>query len=203
MYFACKERDNFSKGDVILNFAGEIKEMVSTPDLFAFYGFKRNSKGFVSCPFHHEKTASMRVYDGDKGYHCFGCGAHGNDVINFVQQYFDISFSDAVVKINQDFNLGLPIGKEMNDREREYFEKRHEIAMKKRETEQEFRDRLDSAYDKAISEWIKLDQQRMSYAPKSPSDSLHPLFVESLKRIDYVSHVIDVIEGMRYKIEHG
>ena len=32
------------------------------------------------CPFHNEKTPSFYVYE--DGYHCFGCGAHG-DAIGF------------------------------------------------------------------------------------------------------------------------
>jgi len=35
------------------------------------------------CPFHGERTPSFYVYD--DGYHCFGCGAHG-DAISFVMQ---------------------------------------------------------------------------------------------------------------------
>lgn len=60
-----------------MDYAAIIKERVSTPELFSFYGFKRNRGGFINCPFHEEKTGSMKVYDGTGGYHCFGgCGAH-------------------------------------------------------------------------------------------------------------------------------
>ncbi len=44
----------------------------------------------VLCPFHFEKTPSMNINTVQKIYHCFGCGAHGNDN-DFIEQYYGIS----------------------------------------------------------------------------------------------------------------
>lgn len=46
------------------------------------------------CPFHEEKTASMVLYSGN-GYHCFGCGAHG-DTIDYVMKRDNLNFQEAV-----------------------------------------------------------------------------------------------------------
>ena len=71
------------------------------------YGFDPNRSGFIKCPFHQgDRTASLKIYPGDKGFHCFGCGAHGS-VIDFVMRLFDLSFPQAVVRLSSDFNLGL------------------------------------------------------------------------------------------------
>ena len=71
----------------------EIKDSVSMSDILARYGLpKPNRAGFIRCPFHNERTASMRIYK--KDFHCFGCGANG-DVFTFVQMYEGISFKDA------------------------------------------------------------------------------------------------------------
>ena len=51
----------------------------------------RQMKG--CCPFHNEKTPSFYVYE--DGYHCFGCGAHG-DAISFVMQSEGAGFMEAV-----------------------------------------------------------------------------------------------------------
>ncbi len=37
------------------------------------------------CPFHREKTASFTIFP-DGGWHCFGCGASGRDIIDFVRK---------------------------------------------------------------------------------------------------------------------
>ena len=54
----------------------------------------RTTRGFVLCPFHNERTASLRVFP-DNHFHCFGCGAHG-DSIEFVRKQNNIGFWDAV-----------------------------------------------------------------------------------------------------------
>src|SRR5271156_3095402 len=49
------------------------------------------------CPFHGEKTPSFYVYE--NGFHCFGCGAHG-DAISFVMQSQGSSFIEAVTQLS-------------------------------------------------------------------------------------------------------
>ena len=50
-------------------------------------------------------------------YHCFGCGASG-DVISLVQALFNLPFRDACAKLNEDFSLGLDIGKHLSKSEK-------------------------------------------------------------------------------------
>jgi len=57
------------------------------------------------CPFHGEKSPSFYVYD--DGYHCFGCGAHG-DAIGFVMQSQGLPFMDAVDQLAGEAGLEVP-----------------------------------------------------------------------------------------------
>jgi DNA primase len=57
------------------------------------------------CPFHGEKTPSFYVYE--DGYHCFGCGAHG-DAISFVMQSQGLGFMDAVEQLAGEAGLTVP-----------------------------------------------------------------------------------------------
>jgi DNA primase len=57
------------------------------------------------CPFHGEKTPSFFVYE--DGYHCFGCGAHG-DVISFVMQSQGASFIEAVEQLAAEAGMQVP-----------------------------------------------------------------------------------------------
>ena len=83
-----------------------IHDSISMTDIVKKYGFKPNRAGFICCPFHQEKTASLKIYKGDRGWHCFGCGKNG-DVIEFVKLFFNVDFSTAIGIIDNDFNLGL------------------------------------------------------------------------------------------------
>lgn len=37
----------------------------------------------IRCPFHNERKPSFVLYP-DGGWHCYGCGKHGNNAIDFV-----------------------------------------------------------------------------------------------------------------------
>ena len=128
-----------------------LKKQISMRDIADRYGIKTDYKGFICCPFHNEKTASMKLYDGEKGYYCFGCGAHG-DVISFVQGIFGLQFPDALKKIDLDFNLGLYGKKTL----REYREsqKRFERFQQERERKQAERERLQKNYELAYAAWV-------------------------------------------------
>lgn len=82
----------------------EILETISMQDILEKYGIEyRNTK--LRCPFHGEdRRPSAKAYE--KNFHCFACQRHF-DVIGFVEEYFNLSFKEAMQKINLDFNMGL------------------------------------------------------------------------------------------------
>lgn len=61
-----------------------------------------NYKGL--CPFHNEKTPSFVVSDTKQRYTCFGCNKSG-DVINFMQEYYNMDFVQAVEKLADECGL--------------------------------------------------------------------------------------------------
>ena len=90
----------------MLNIADEIKKQVSLTDVLEKHNIKLNDNGFCCCPFHNEKTPSFSIYKEKERYHCFGCGKSG-DVITFIMDYYNISFKEAIKKLDEDYRLGL------------------------------------------------------------------------------------------------
>lgn len=87
--------------------AAKIKGHLTMDEVARHYGFEPNRSGFMRCPFHQgDRTASLKIYPGPGGWHCFGCGS-GGSVIDFVMRLFDLSFRQALVRLNTDFQLGL------------------------------------------------------------------------------------------------
>ncbi len=86
----------------------EVKARVSCPDAASAYGYTPNRAGYISCPFHQDRTPSLKLYQGAGGFYCFGCGAHGS-VIDFVGRLFDVDTLSAVRKLNEDFSLSLQL----------------------------------------------------------------------------------------------
>ncbi len=58
---------------------------------------KINHSGFAKCPYHNEKTPSLKVYS-DNRWHCFGCSKDG-DVVDIVMVQFEMTIQQAVEKI--------------------------------------------------------------------------------------------------------
>ena len=75
----------------------DLEEARSMPIVAMLDGKIRHtgSKHIANCPFHKEKTGSFFVYD-DNSWHCFGCQAHGNDAIDFIERQNNVGFLDAV-----------------------------------------------------------------------------------------------------------
>ena len=184
----------------IMDYASEIKSRLTMPEMMLHYGFELDRAGFCKCPLHSEKSGSFKAYPGDRGFSCFGCGAHGS-VIDFVMLYFGLSFKDALVKINDDFSLGLPIGEKLDRRKQ--LEMQRQAFMRKREmnAQKQKAQELENAYWTAFDEWKRLDDNKRNYAPKTPTEPLHPLFVEALKNIAGAEYNLSCAEIARYEYE--
>lgn len=100
-----------------------IRDSVTMEQIITLYGYK-TKHGFMVCPFHGDKDASLKVYPGTGGWHCFGCGK-GGSVIDFVMEHENCDFRTAVAAIDKAMHMDLA-----DPREDAY---RAEIERKKQE----------------------------------------------------------------------
>lgn len=77
--------------------ARRVRHLVSARAAAERYGFTPNWAGYICCPFHGERTASLKLYE-DGGWYCFGCHAGGSS-IDFVMRLFNLEFRQAVVRL--------------------------------------------------------------------------------------------------------
>lgn len=82
-----------------MNVFEAVKQTVTTRQAAECYGIYVNRAGKANCPFHNDRTPSMKV---DKRFHCFGCGADG-DVIDFTAQLYGLDAKSAAEKLAADF----------------------------------------------------------------------------------------------------
>lgn len=83
-----------------------IKGTVSMKDVAGMLGYTPGRGGFMVCPFHGDHDASLKVYSGSGGWHCFGCGK-GGSVIDFVMESEHCNFRQAVRLISDGMGLNL------------------------------------------------------------------------------------------------
>lgn len=96
----------------------ELKTSVNIADLISQYvALSRNGKNYLGlCPFHSEKTPSFNV-NAEKGfYHCFGCGKSG-DAIEFLKEYKQIGFVDAVKELADFAGIQIDFGEKSEDKQ--------------------------------------------------------------------------------------
>lgn len=82
------------------DFKPEEIERARSSQIENFLGDGRRSgdKFIAKCPFHEEKHASFYVYP-DNSWHCFGCGAHGYNAIDYLIKKENLVFSEAVRRL--------------------------------------------------------------------------------------------------------
>lgn len=115
----------------------EIKQSLSMREVVERYGIRIDRKGFCCCPFHKEKTPSMKIYKDSS--HCFGCG-RSDDIFSFVMGMEHCDFKTAFSILggtyehsNTDFS---------NKIRQEKFRRQREEEQKKEQFQKQFKNEI-------------------------------------------------------------
>ena len=81
---------------------------------------KKGSNHWGICPFHDDHKPSMAVNQDKQFYYCFVCQASGNS-INFLREYENLDFTDAVETLASSLGLEIPYEKTEIQDESDYF----------------------------------------------------------------------------------
>lgn len=186
----------------VCDYINTIKASVTMQDVCDMYGLPVSRGGFISCPFHNEKTASLKIYPGDRGWHCFGCG-EGGSVLDFVMQYFGLNLMDAIKKTNADFNLKLPIGKKLSRRQQEEADRRAYELRLKQQIKAQVRNRLNKDYQDALDRYCKYDTAMIKNAPQSDTEPLKREYIEAVLHLPYARYELDMAEFALWEFERS
>lgn len=177
-----------------MNITDEIKSRLRLCDVVEAYIGQQLKRGKMRCPFHDEKTASFTVFDNDTFY-CFGCGVSG-DVFDFVKKYFSIGFSQAVIRLNLDFGLRLPIGSRADMRA--VIENKRRVKAERAEKAAQY-DAIENEYWKWFDIVLDLENTIKIFKPQAPSEPPTFIFTEALNQLDYAKYRLDIAQNRRIK----
>lgn len=152
--------------------AQEIKDRVTMREIAEHYGLEVNRAGFASCPFHRERTPSLKVYE--RSFHCFGCGETG-DQIDFVRKIDGVDFNTACARINEAFALGLPIGQKTTPNQEREAARRAFIRRKERNDAKMAAEQAEMAYWAAYDAWL---YNLQTIEKNTPMNELEPISAE-------------------------
>ncbi|MFA9376256.1 MAG: CHC2 zinc finger domain-containing protein [Lachnotalea sp.] len=159
----------------------DIKQQYSMRDILLRYGMVPDKRGYIPCPFHHEKTASMKIYKG--GYNCFGCGENG-DIFTFVQAMDNLTFKEAFYELGGEY----PEYTDSNKFKRNLTRYK---AEKKRETEQ---NRL-----RRLKERIQLNNMLINIYVRTinKSEPLSDVWCDCMNALQYQLYKSEVLNEKR------
>ncbi len=164
----------FSKEETIINLFAQIKTAVSVKEAAKYYGLEVNRGNMVCCPFHNDRTPSMKL--NEDYFYCFGCGASG-DVIDLAARLFSLSGYDAVKKLATDFGMTeqkpsilakLQRGNSQAETERRCF--------------------------RALGDYLRILQDWKEHcAPRSPEDAIDPRYAEACHMLERIGNMLDIL----------
>ncbi len=157
-----------------MNLFETVKAAVTPRMAAEWYGLPIQQGGMVCCPFHADRTPSMKL--NEDYFYCFGCGATG-DVIDLAARLFDLSKYEAVQKLAADFGISgekpsvlakLKRGKTQAEAERHCF-------------------RVLRDYFGILQDW------KEHCAPQSPEDPIDPRYAEACHMLERIGNMLDIL----------
>ena len=138
------------------------------------YGLPIRQGNMICCPFHADRTPSMKL--NEDYFYRFGCGASG-DVIDLAAKLFGLSGYDAAKKLAADFGITgqkpsilakLQRGKSQAEAERRCF--------------------------RALGDYLRILQDWKAHcAPQSPEDAIDPRYAEACHMLERIGNMLDIL----------
>lgn len=186
----------------MINIKAEILYQIPIDTLLQHFGLTPQH-GFIRCPFHQDDTASCRIYKNTNTFFCFGCKKGGN-VIDFAMGMYNLGFMDTLRRLNDDFHLDVFATKRKRTmRERIDADKRARDYARTRSEKETKRKLVFIAYWYAFDVWRALCRCKEIFAPKTPDEDLHPMFVHALLFLDLAEFNLANAESEVIALETG
>ena len=153
-----------------------LKARVTVQQAASHYGVRIGRNGMCRCPFHPDKTPSMKI--NETYYYCFGCHATG-DVIDFTAGLLGLSPLEAAYKLAADFGIdpNTPASAA--------------VALPRIRQEESWREGHCASTLIEYERLLKNRQRRFS--PVYPSDEWDDRFVSASHALPQVSYLIDCL----------
>ena len=143
------------------------------------YGRPIQQGNMVCCPFHADRTPSMKL--NEDYFYCFGCGATG-DVIDLVAKLFNLSSYDAAKKLAYDFGIDPdkpPAAAAL---------RKPQYPLAKAFQKETLHCQL------VLCDYLHLlERWKVQCAPKAPDDTIDDRFVEACQMLDYIEDLADIL----------
>lgn len=159
-----------------MNLYEQIKTHITPKHVTERYGPPIHRGNMICCPFHDDRTPSMKLYDDH--FYCFGCQKSG-DVIDLAAQLLRLTNYEVAKLLSADFGITdevptQPVRTTPYEHSRQFHEDEQEC----------YRALLD--YFKLLKLW------EQKYSPTSQIATPDPRFIEACQMKSYVEYLCDI-----------
>ena len=162
-----------------MNLFESVKAAATVRQAAEHYGLKIGQGNMVCCPFHADRTPSMKL--NEDYFYCFGCGTSG-DVIDLVAKLFNLSSYDAAKKLAYDFGIDPdkpPAAAAL---------RKPKYPLAKAFQREELH------CQRVLCDYLQLwERWKVQCAPKTPEDTIDDCFVEACQMLDYIEDLADIL----------
>ena len=152
----------------------QIKMAVSVKEAAEYYGLEVNRGSMICCPFHADRTPSMKL--NEEYFYCFGCGAHG-DVVALTAQLFDLPPAEAAKKLAADFGI---------------VEQKPSVLTKLKRSKSQAE--LESRSFRVLGDYLQILQDWKEHcALQSPEDAIDPRYAEACHMLKRIENMLDIL----------
>lgn len=166
-----------------------IRNSIKIHDVAHEYGLNVSKNGMCSCPFHQEKTASMKLYQKDNNFHCFSCGKHG-DVIDLTAKLTGVDLFEAAKQLNSDFGLNVIFKNDKDNKQVQQHQNEYKMKLAKKLKEKEW---INSAFLVMSNYMSILKLWENEYKPKARDEPMNSLFLEALQEKSTVENLCEIL----------
>ena len=157
-----------------MNLFDTVKAAVTPRMAAERYGLPVKQGSMTCCPFHNDRTPSMKL--NEEYFYCFGCGASG-DVIDLAARLFGLSGYDAAKKLAADFGIAE--------------QKPSVLAKLKRSKSQT---ELESRSFRVLGDYLQILQDWKTHcAPQSPEDAIDPRYAEACHMLERIDNMLNIL----------
>lgn len=160
-----------------MNLYDQLKSNLTPRCVTERYGPPIHRGNMICCPFHDDKTPSMKLYDDH--FYCFGCQKSG-DVIDLAAQFLGLTSHEAAKRLSADFGI-------CNDSAA--FPIRHSVAYGQT---RQFHDDEQECYLALLGYLKLLEEWEQKYSPTSQIVTPDPRFIEACQMKSYVEYLCDI-----------
>ena len=157
-----------------MNLFDTVKAAVTPRMAAERYGLPIQQGSMVCCPFHADRTPSMKL--NEDYFYCFGCGATG-DVIDLAARLFGLSSYDAAKKLAADFGI---------------VEQKPSVLTKLKRSKSQAE--LESRSFRVLGDYLQILQDWKAHcAPQSPEDAIDPRYAEACHMLERIGNMLDIL----------